>query len=80
MSHAGRVIGCHIPFYQINILFNGDVIVCMEDWKRASVVGNVKTSSLREVWNSEKMNEFRRLMLKKRYEETNLCKDCSLIG
>jgi len=79
MSSASGVMGCHLPFYHMNILFNGDAIICMEDWNRTTVVGNVRTSSLREIWNSEKMNEIRRLVLRKRYQQINSCKECSLV-
>jgi radical SAM protein with 4Fe4S-binding SPASM domain len=73
------VTGCDLPFYQMNVLFNGDVIVCCHDWNRTTVVGNLKTSSLREVWNSERMNEIRRLILRKRYGQINSCRECSLV-
>ncbi len=79
MSVARGFTGCDLPFYQMNILFNGDVIVCCHDWNRTTVVGNVKTGSLREIWNSERMNEIRRLILRKRYEQINSCKACSLV-
>ncbi len=79
MSSAGGVLGCHLPFYQMNILFNGDAIICCHDWHRATVVGNARTSSLREIWNSDKMNEIRRLILRKRYEQINSCKECPLL-
>ena len=78
MNVTGKVIGCHLPFYQMLILFNGEAIICTEDWNRATVVGNAKTSSLREIWNSKKMNETRRLLLKKRYEQIDSCRECSL--
>ena len=79
MFRLRGVIGCHLPFCHMNILFNGDVIICCHDWNRATVVGNVKTSSLKEIWNSKKMNEIRRLMLRKRYEQIDSCKECSLV-
>lgn len=72
------VLGCHIPFYHMSILFNGDVICC-QDWNRAIIVGNIRTNSLREVWNSEKMNEIRRLILRKRYNQINMCQECSFV-
>jgi len=80
MSGTGRVTGCTLPFYQMNVLFNGDAIICCHDWNRASVVGNAGTSSLREIWNSAKVNEIRRLVLRKRYEEIDSCKECSCVG
>jgi len=79
MSIARGVIGCELPFYQMNILFNGDIIICCHDWNRAAIVGNARTSSLRETWNSERMNGIRRLILRKRYEQINSCKECSLV-
>jgi len=79
MASARGATGCPIPFYQMNILFNGDAILCCHDWNRASVVGNAGTNSLREVWNSERMNEIRRLILRKRYEEITSCQECSLV-
>jgi len=78
MTSARHVIGCHVPFYQMSILFNGDVLICEEDWNRTTVVGNVTTQSLREIWNSKKMNEIRRLLLRKRYEQLDSCRECSL--
>ena len=79
ISRLGGVTGCHLPFCQMNILFNGDVIICCHDWNRATVVGNARTSSLKEIWNCGKMNEIRRLILGKRYEQVDSCKECSLV-
>lgn len=79
MTSAGQVTGCHLPFCQMNILFNGDVILCCHDWNRATVVGNVKINSLREIWNSKRMNEVRRLIIRKRYEQIDSCRDCSIV-
>jgi radical SAM protein with 4Fe4S-binding SPASM domain len=79
MTNLSRVTGCHLPFTQMNVLFNGDVIICCHDWNRATVVGNVKTSSLREVWNSPRMNEVRRLIVNKKYAQLDSCRDCSIV-
>jgi radical SAM protein with 4Fe4S-binding SPASM domain len=79
MVAAGKVVGCHLPFYQMSVLFNGDVIICCHDWNRATVVGNARESSLKEIWNSPRMNEIRRLMLKKSYQQLDSCRDCSIV-
>jgi radical SAM protein with 4Fe4S-binding SPASM domain len=76
-SIARSFAGCELPFYQMNVLFNGEVVICCHDWNRTTVVGNVKTSSLREIWNSVRIYEIRRLTMRKRYEEINSCKNCS---
>jgi radical SAM protein with 4Fe4S-binding SPASM domain len=73
-----HALGCHVPFYEMNVLFNGDVLICSEDWNRTTVVGNATTQSLREIWNSKKINEARRLLLGKHFEELGACKDCCM--
>jgi radical SAM protein with 4Fe4S-binding SPASM domain len=78
MVKARRLIGCELPFFQMNILFNGDVILCCHDWNRKTVIGNVKDASLAEVWNSPQINEARRLIWNKQYEQLESCKKCSL--
>jgi radical SAM protein with 4Fe4S-binding SPASM domain len=78
MTRARHVVGCHVPFYEMSILFNGDVLICSEDWNRTTVVGNVTTQSLREIWNSKKINEIRRLLLRKRFEQIDSCRECSM--
>jgi len=78
MSIARGAIGCDLPFYQMNVLFNGDAIICCHDWNRGTVVGSARTSSLRAIWNSEKMNDIRRLILQKRYDQIGSCRGCSL--
>jgi radical SAM protein with 4Fe4S-binding SPASM domain len=69
---------CPIPFGMANILHNGDVLMCVHDWARKEVVGNVAQSSLAEIWNGERMREIRRLISQRRYEDVPACRDCSL--
>lgn len=71
--------GCPLPFYQMPVLFNGDVILCCHDWNRTAVVGNAKHSSLSEIWNSARMNEIRRLLLRRSYEKIDPCRECSIV-
>ncbi len=72
-----NIIGCYDLFYHMNILFNGDVILCCDDWNRATIVGNIRDKSIKEVWNSPPMNEARRLILKKKYDQISSCRNCS---
>jgi radical SAM protein with 4Fe4S-binding SPASM domain len=80
MSEVRGVIGCELPFYQMNVLFNGDVIVCCHDWNRETIVGNIKNSSLKSIWNSERMNEIRGQILKKKYKKISSCRECSVVN
>ena len=80
MGGVRHSLGCHVPFYEMNVLFNGDVLICSEDWHRTTVTGNAKKQSLREIWNSKKTNQTRQLLLKKRFAELAPCKDCCMSG
>ncbi len=69
---------CILPFYQMNILFNGDVIICCNDWKRNPVLGNVKNQKISDIWLGEKANRLRESILKKNYKAIPACKGCSM--
>lgn len=71
---------CSRAFYLMCILFNGDVILCCEDWSKRPIIGNVNHDSLRSVWNSTKFNEIRRLILEKKYKDIIPCRQCSVIS
>jgi radical SAM protein with 4Fe4S-binding SPASM domain len=75
-----RITGCFKPFSDMTILFNGDVILCCHDWDRTTIIGNINKSSLKEIWNSQNINEIRKLTIRKKYSQINLCKNCSERG
>ena len=37
---------CPLPFSTANILHNGDVLICVQDWARTEILGNVRDASL----------------------------------
>jgi radical SAM protein with 4Fe4S-binding SPASM domain len=78
MHGVPMVTGCAHPFHQMNILFNGDCIVCCQDWNRSTVVGNAATTPLKDIWNSQQMNQIRRRILRKQYDRIDACRGCSL--
>src|SRR5690606_1329873 len=42
---------CIRPSRDMDILFNGDVVLCCVDWHRTTILGNLARQSIREVWN-----------------------------
>jgi len=69
---------CSELFWRLIIFWNGDTTVCCEDINGALVVGNVRESSIRELWNSEKIRRIRRLHLKKEFSALPVCEACDL--
>src|SRR5262249_2615287 len=71
---------CPIPFASTNILHNGDMLMCVHDWGRKVVIGNVRDATIAELWNGERMREIRREVYARQYERVPACRDCSLVG
>lgn len=69
---------CPVPFASANILHDGDVLLCVQDWARKEVLGNVREATIAEIWNGPRMREIRSLVRDRRYEEIPTCRDCSL--
>ncbi len=67
---------CPEVFDKLSINWNGKVTACCMDSNDLMVVGDVATQSLPEIWNSETLNEYRRLLADMRHDEMDLCKHC----
>ena len=74
-SHHKRV--CEDLFGHLNVLFNGDVIGCCADWERKSVLGNLATSSVDDIWMGREAQRRRRLVLDAHYASLDPCRTCS---
>lgn len=70
---------CSYPFYVMAVNFDGTVSLCGNDWSHGTVVGDVKTQTLQEIWASDKLFEFRKMMLDGRRHENRACGDCYYI-
>lgn len=71
---------CFLPFYKLFIDYNGDVLVCNNDWGRNSNLGNVLNQSVSDIWLSKQYNEYRKkLMIGHRYN-CSPCNRCNIKG
>jgi len=69
---------CPVPFAMTSVLHDGQMLMCVHDWGRKVVVGNVGEASIAELWNGERMREIRRALSARRYHDVAACRDCSL--
>lgn len=67
---------CAYPFYVMAVNADGGVSLCGNDWSHETVVGNVATESLKEIWEGERLYEFRKMMLEGRRKENKACREC----
>lgn len=73
-------IGCDRPLDQAIISANGDVLICCRDWQHDNCVGNVQVDTLTDIWKGEKMKELQKKMIDGRYEEIQMCRNCSRVN
>lgn len=69
-------VACTLPFFTLAVRSNGDVSPCCIDWLGATNIGNIRKSSLRELWDSGAMYEFRKMQLENRRKENKSCRNC----
>lgn len=50
---------CHYPVYSMTLDWNGDVLLCVQDWNKKVKLGNVYAQSLLDVWKSKALNKIR---------------------
>jgi radical SAM protein with 4Fe4S-binding SPASM domain len=70
---------CPSPLTSMNILCNGDVILCCNDYRHKLILGNVSEASLKDIWESSEYQALRTKLYKGGYSDCVVCRDCSLI-
>ncbi|MEX2681489.1 MAG: radical SAM/SPASM domain-containing protein [Candidatus Sigynarchaeota archaeon] len=67
---------CPEVFDKLSINWDGKVTACCGDYDNMMIVGDLRENTLKEIWNSEKLNHYRKLLSQRRYDEIKLCKTC----
>jgi len=69
---------CYHLWLSPAIHWNGDVSICCNDWGRKALLGNIKTQTMHQIWNSEKLKQYRQYHLKGLYGKVPLCGKCDV--
>ncbi len=72
-------IVCPYPFYSLAVNANCDVSVCCSDWAHRTVVGNIRHERLTDIWNGERLREFRLMHLMGKRATNTACANCSYL-
>lgn len=70
---------CYYLSYQLQIDWNGDVLLCPQDWHKRLKFGNISTESLVDVWTSKRMHK-RRMQLIRGARVEHPCSSCNTDG
>ena len=69
---------CAQIFKSMLINANGEVVPCCVDFKRINKIGNVQINSVKNIWNSDPLNELRYKHLTGNKCNLSPCKDCTM--
>lgn len=71
---------CNLPFYKMLIDWNGDVIVCANDWERRGKIDNINDASIKDIWLSHKLMSYRQNLIVGNRKDLDPCKYCDIQG
>ncbi len=74
---AGRP--CFYTHYSLQIDWNGDILLCVQDFNKKIKYGNVYAQSLLDIWKSENISKYRKI-LGKGFRVLYPCQHCNVNG
>lgn len=70
---------CPFPFYSLVVHSDLTVSVCCVDWAKRTIVGNLRTETLEQVWRGDALRRFRMMHLERRRHENPACSSCTFL-
>jgi radical SAM protein with 4Fe4S-binding SPASM domain len=69
-------IPCALPWKELSILWDGTAVLCSNTYDREIALGDVRTQTIREIWNGPEMREIRRRHVEGQVEGIPVCETC----
>lgn len=70
---------CYIPFYKLFIDWNGDYLLCDQDWGRKSNQYNIEQVTIKDFWTT-KLNKYRKNLITGDRQKNSTCNSCDING
>lgn len=70
---------CPFIFYMMVVNSDGSVSACVQDWNHNLIVGDAKTDSLLDIWNSQAFNSIRHAHLNHNRIRYDNCRFCPVL-
>ena len=67
---------CGKVYNDMVIYWDGTVGICNHEWDNQQAIGNIKNSTISEIWNSDKYNQIRKMHESGMFTENIVCKHC----
>jgi len=68
---------CGFIWQKMVVDWNGDVVLCCDDWNHREVLGNLKDKSIEDIWFGERLKQIREAHLNGEFEKVPLCLGCN---
>lgn len=70
---------CYYPMYTIFVDYNGDCLICPDDWEKRKIIGNAKKENILQIFLKNTFHEVRKRLLKGNRSEIP-CEKCDVNG
>lgn len=77
--YSGQKAVCPSPFYTLVVNSDLKATVCCVDWDKQTVVGDLRTQTILEVWRGEELRRLQTTMLERRRSELPGCAACTFL-
>jgi radical SAM protein with 4Fe4S-binding SPASM domain len=68
---------CALIWLKMVVDWNGDVVLCCDDWNHSTILGNLKKQTIEDIWKGEKLNKIREAHTKGEFYKVPLCSGCN---
>ena len=67
---------CNQPWQRMIVARDGKVFPCCSDWNQTYQIGDANSTSLKEIWLGEKMEDLRNVNRRETLDNVDPCRDC----
>ena len=70
---------CTFPWNALVVFWDGNVLPCSQDFFGSYILGNVKESSLIDIWNNPRTSRLREKLSRKDIQDLKACRNCDRV-
>jgi len=77
--HGPKYFPCMTPWNSLSVAWDGIVVWCCGDLNGLGQLGDIRTQTLKEIWNGETIRSIRRGLAKHEIKTLPLCQSCEAV-
>jgi len=78
LSRRGIKLACGNLWKSARVNWNGDVVLCCQDYEGSVVLGNIREQSLLDIWNGDRIAKYRAAHLRGDFDRLGICRECQI--